>query len=139
VYITICDFRIEGDAEAFDAWFLARAAILRQLPGNVRYELLRDVTHPDRRTVNEVWETMDDHLAHLVHPVHVEIIAFGSDYGMRDLCVHHWERAEGHISQARERTEQRRDDPDERPEMYQMIDELRTEHSSSAVGGADRS
>jgi hypothetical protein len=75
--------------------------------------------------VNEVWETMDDHLAHLLHPVHVDMIAFGSDRGMRDVFVHHWEQAEGHIARGRERTEQRLDDPSERHEMYRKIDEAR--------------
>ena len=135
MYITICDFRVEGDLEAFDAWFLERAAAIRALPGNHRYELLKDATRPDWRTTNEVWETMDDHLAHLVHPMHVEIIAFGSDMGMRDLCVHHWEDARGHVSQSRERTEQHRDDPNERPEMYQMIEDLRGEAGTPGVTG----
>ena len=131
MYITICDFRVEGDTAAFDAWFLEKAEVLRGLPGNLRYELLRDVGHPDRRTVNEVWETMDDHLAHLVHPAHAEIIAFASDRGMRDIDVHHWEQAEGHINQRRERSEQRRDDPEERPEMYHMIAALREESAGT--------
>jgi quinol monooxygenase YgiN len=132
MYITICDFRVEGDLDAFDTWFLERAAVLRGLPGNLRYELLKDATRPEWRTVNEVWQTMDDHLAHLVHPTHVEIIAFGSDMGMRDLSVHHWEDARGHLSQSRERTEQQRDDPEERPEMYRMIGELRGEAEAPA-------
>ena len=127
MYVTICDFRVEGDGDAFDRWFLEHAEVMRTQPGNLRYELARDVLHPDRRTVTEVWETMDHHLAHLVHPVHVDLIAFGSEHGMRDLYVHHWEDARGHVSQGRERTEARRDDPEERPEMYAAIDRLRAE------------
>jgi quinol monooxygenase YgiN len=131
MYITICDFRVEGDGDAFDRWFLEHADALRSLPGNMRYELARHVRHPERRTVTEVWETMDDHLAHLVDPVHVDLIAFGSDHGMRDISVHHWEDARGHTSQARERTEGRRDDPAERPEMYAAIEQLRTERDGA--------
>jgi quinol monooxygenase YgiN len=131
MYITICDFRVDGDGDAFDTWFLDHASVLRGLHGNLRYELLRDPVRADWRTVNEVWETEADHVAHLTHPVHVDLIAFGSERGMRDLCVHHWERAEGHITQSRERTEQRRDDPQERPEMYRMIGDLRTSTTQS--------
>jgi quinol monooxygenase YgiN len=129
MYITICDFRVEGDGDAFDAWFLEHAEVMRQQPGNRRYELARDVVRADRRTVTEVWETKDDHLAHLNHPVHVDLIAFGSDRGMRDLYVHHWEDAQGHIEQGRERTDGRRDDPDERPEMYAAIERLRADRT----------
>lgn len=42
--------------------------------------------------------------------------------GTRDVYVHHWSRAEGHIERGRERTEHRLADRDE---MYRKIDELR--------------
>jgi quinol monooxygenase YgiN len=129
MYITICDFRVEGDGDAFDAWFLEHADVLRRQPGNRRYELARHTVDTTRRTVTEVWETKDDHLAHLDHPVHVDLIAFASDRGMRDIYVHHWEDARGHIEQGRERSEARRDDPDERPDMYAAIEKLRSEPS----------
>jgi quinol monooxygenase YgiN len=127
MYITICDFRVEGDGDAFDAWFLEHADVLRRQPGNCRYELARDARDNSRRTVTEVWQTKDDHLAHLDHPVHVDLIAFASDRGMRDIYVHHWEDARDHIEQGRERSESRRDDPAERPDMYAAIEKLRTE------------
>jgi quinol monooxygenase YgiN len=127
MYITICDFRVEGDGDAFDTWFLEHADVMRTQPGNRRYELARDVRHPDRRTVTEVWETKANHLAHLDHPVHVDLIAFASDRGMRDIYVHHWEDARDHIEQGRERSEERRQDPSERPEMYSAIEQLRAE------------
>jgi hypothetical protein len=56
---------------------------------------------------------------------HVEIIALGSDKGMRDVYVHHWSEAEGHLERGRERTEARLDDPNERNEMYRRIEEFR--------------
>jgi quinol monooxygenase YgiN len=135
MYITICDFRVEGDGDAFDAWFLEHAEVMRGEPGNRRYELARDARRREGRTVTEVWDTKDDHLAHLNHPVHVDLIAFGSDRGMRDIYVHHWEDARGYIEQGRERSESRRADPEERPEMYAAIEKLRAERS---LAEADR-
>jgi quinol monooxygenase YgiN len=125
VYITLSEFFVEGDGVAFDAWFLPLADKMRALPGNVLYQLLHDPQDPTRRVVNEVWETEDDHLAHLIDMDHGEIIALGSDKGMRDVYVHHWSEAEGHLERGRERTEARLDDPNERNEMYRRIEEFR--------------
>ena len=77
MYITLSEFYVEGDGVAFDAWFLPLADKMRALPGNVLYQLLHDPQDPTRRVVNEVWETEDDHLAHLIDMDHVEIIALG--------------------------------------------------------------
>jgi quinol monooxygenase YgiN len=126
MYITISQFRVEGDGDAFDAWLLPLADRMRALPGNVLYRVLRDLLDPSGRMLTEVWETEDAHLAHLVDPDHVEIIALGSEMGMRDVYVHHWSNAEGHIERGRSRTEQRLTDRNERGEMYRMIDELRS-------------
>jgi quinol monooxygenase YgiN len=125
VYITISRFSVEGDGRAFDDWFIPLADKMRSLPGNVMYRLLHDPLDAAGRVVTEAWATEDDHLAHLVDPDHVEIIALGSEKGMRDVYVHHWSRAEGHIERGRERTEGRLADPNERGEMYRLIDEFR--------------
>jgi quinol monooxygenase YgiN len=98
---------------------------MRTLPGNVLYRVLHDPRDPAARVLTEVWETEQDHLNHLVDPDHVEIIALGSEMGMRDVYVHHWSCAEGHIERGRERTEYRLADHDERGEMYRLIDEFR--------------
>jgi quinol monooxygenase YgiN len=126
MFVTISQFRVEGDPDAFDAWLLPLADRMRALPGNVLYRVLHDPVDLASRVLTEVWQTEDDHLAHLVDPDHVEIIALGSEMGMRDVYVHHWSRAEGHLERGRGRTEQRLADRDERSEMYRMIDELRT-------------
>jgi quinol monooxygenase YgiN len=125
VYITISQFSVEGDGEAFDAWFIPLADKMRALPGNVIYRLLHDPLVSESRVVTEVWATEADHLAHLVDLDHVEIIALGSEKGMRNVYVHHWSEAEGHIERGRERTEGRLNDPNERGEMYRLIDEFR--------------
>ncbi|MGC0367365.1 quinol monooxygenase YgiN [Rhodococcus sp. 27YEA15] len=126
MYITLSRFRVEGDGAEFDKWILPLADKMRALPGNVLYRVLHDPLDPEARVLTEVWETEDDHLAHLVDPDHVEIIAIGSEKGMRDVYVHHWSKAEGHIERGRNRTEQRLADREERSEMYRLIDELRT-------------
>ncbi|MFE5703952.1 putative quinol monooxygenase [Rhodococcus koreensis] len=126
MYITLSRFRVEGDGQAFDNWLLPLADKQRALPGNVMYQVLHDPHDPQARVLTEVWETEDDHIAHLTDPDHVEIIALGSEHGMRDVYVHHWSRAEGHIERGRNRTEHRLADRDERSDMYHLIDELRT-------------
>ena len=125
MYITLSQFRVEGDGAAFDQWFLPLADKMRALPGNVLYRLLHDPRDPQARVLTEAWETEQDHLSHLVDPDHVEIIALGSEKGMRDVYVHHWSRAEGHIERGRERTEYRLADRGERGEMYRLIHEFR--------------
>jgi quinol monooxygenase YgiN len=125
MYITLSEFSVEGDQEAFDAWFLPLADRMRALPGNVLYQLLHDPRDTGRRVVNEVWETEADHLAHLIDLDHVEIIALGSEKGMRDVYVHHWSEAEGHLERGRERLETRLEDPNERSEMYRLVEEFR--------------
>lgn len=125
MYITLSEFQVEGDGEAFDGWFMPLADKMRALPGNVLYQLLHDPRDPSRRVVNEVWETEEDHLAHLIDMDHVEIIALGSEMGMRNVYVHHWSHAEGHLERGRERTESRLNDPNERDEMYRRIEEFR--------------
>jgi quinol monooxygenase YgiN len=125
MYITLSQFRVEGDGAAFDQWFLPLADKMRALPGNVLYRMLHDPRDPQARVVTEAWETEQAHLDHLVDPDHVEIIALGSEMGMRDVYVHHWSQAEGHIERGRERTEGRLADRTERGEMYRLIDELR--------------
>src|SRR6476646_1048114 len=122
MYITIAQYRVEGDLDAFDAWIQPLADHMRALPGNVLYRVSRDLSDPRSRVSTEVWETEADHLAHLVDPHHVEIIALGSEMGMRDVYVHHWSDAAGHIERGRARTDQRLADPNERADMYQMID-----------------
>jgi quinol monooxygenase YgiN len=125
VYITLSEFYVEGDLDAFDAWFLPLADKMRKLPGNVIYQLLSDPRYPNRRVLNEVWQTEADHLAHLIDMDHVEIIALGSEKGMRDVYVHHWSDAEGHLERGRERLETRLQDPNERSEMYRLVEEFR--------------
>jgi quinol monooxygenase YgiN len=125
MYITLSQFRVEGDGTAFDEWLLPLADKMRALPGNILYRVLHDPRDPQARVLTEVWRTEQDHLDHLVDPDHVEIIALGSEMGMRDVYVHHWSHAEGHIERGRERTEHRLADRDERSEMYRLIDELR--------------
>jgi quinol monooxygenase YgiN len=132
MYITLSEFRVEGDGAAFDAWMLPLADKMRALPGNVLYRVLHDPRDPAARVLTEVWETEQDHLDHLVDTDHVEIIALGSEMGMRDVYVHHWSRAEGHIERGRERTEHRLTDRNERGEMYRRIDEFRTARGLSA-------
>ena len=120
MFITLSQFRVEGDGAAYDEWMLPLTDKMRALPGNVLYRLLHDPRDPQARVLTEVWETEQDHLNHLVDPDHVEIIALGSEKGMRDVHVHHWSNAEGHIERGRERTEFRLADHDERGEMYQI-------------------
>ncbi|MDV6271335.1 putative quinol monooxygenase [Rhodococcus globerulus] len=131
MYITISRFRVEGDGETFDKWLLPLADKMRALPGNVLYRVLHDPLDPQARVLTEVWETEEDHLAHLVDLDHVEIIAIGSEKGMRDMYVHHWSKAEGHIERGRSRTEQRLADRTERGEMYRLIDEFRVSRGLS--------
>lgn len=125
MFITLSQFRVEGDAAAFDEWMLPLTDKMRQLPGNVLYRLLHDASDPQGRYITEVWETEADHEYHLVDPAHVEMIALGSEKGMRDVFAHHWDRAEGHIGRGRERTEQRLADTGARGEMFRLIDEFR--------------
>lgn len=125
MFITLSQFRVEGDGAAFDKWLLPLAEKMRALPGNVLYRLLHDPRDPQARVITEVWETEQDHLNHLVDPDHVEIIALGSEKGMREVYAHHWSHAEGHTERGRERTEYRLDDRTERAEMYRLIDEFR--------------
>jgi quinol monooxygenase YgiN len=125
MFITLSRFRVEGDGAAFDEWMLPLTDKMRALPGNVLYQLLLDPRDPEARVLTEVWETEQDHLNHLVDPDHVEIIALGSEKGMRDVYVHHWSRAEGHIERGRERTEYRLANRGERSDMYRLIDEFR--------------
>jgi quinol monooxygenase YgiN len=125
MFITLSQFRVEGDGAAFDEWMLPLTDKMRALPGNVLYRLLHDPRDPQARVLTEAWETERDHLNHLVDPDHVEIIALGSEKGMRDVYVHHWSQAGGHIERGRERTEYRLADRGERGEMYRLIDEFR--------------
>jgi quinol monooxygenase YgiN len=125
VYVTISQFDLVGDGDEFDAWYLPLADKMRALPGNVFYRLLHDPLDPNRRVVTEAWETEEAHLAHLIDPDHVEIIALGSEQGMRNMYVHHWAQADGHIERGRERTEARWADRQDRAEMYRLIDEFR--------------
>jgi quinol monooxygenase YgiN len=125
VFITISEFTVDGDNDAFDAWLLPLADKMRALPGNVLYRVWRDPRVASSRVLTEVWETEADHLAHLVDADHVEIIALGSEYGMRDVHVHHWAQAEGHIEKGRPRTEDRQDDTAHRAEMYELVEKLR--------------
>jgi quinol monooxygenase YgiN len=126
MYISLSRFRVEGDGQAFDAWLLPLADKMRALPGNVLYQLLHDPVDSDVRVLTEVWETEADHHGHLIDMDHVEIIAMGSEMGMRDVTVHHWSQAEGHIFRGSERTEhQRGADEPFRDEMYARISEFR--------------
>ena len=125
MFITLSRFRVEGDGAAFDEWMLPLADKMRVLPGNVIYRLLHDARDPQARYITEVWDTEQDHEYHLVDPAHVEMIALGSEKGMRDVYAHHWTRAEGHIGRGRERTEHRLADTGSRGEMYRLIDEFR--------------
>ena len=125
MFITIAEYRVEGDGDAFDAWIGPLADTQRALPGNVMYRVTRHLTDPTRRQSTEVWETEEAHIAHLTEANHVEIIAMGSEMGMRDVYVHHWSDAEGHIERGRGRTDNRLEDPSERAEMYRLIDEFR--------------
>jgi len=125
VFITISQFTVDGDDDAFDDWILPLADRMRALPGNVFYRVWRDPRVPNSRVLTEAWDSEANHLAHLVDPDHVEIIALGSEMGMRDVHVHHWTRAEGHIEKGRPRTEDRQDDTADRAEMYRLVAEFR--------------
>ena len=125
MYITLSKFRVEGDAAAFDAWMLPLADKMAALPGNVLYWFEQDVRDPQTRYISEAWETELDHERHLVDPAHVEMIALGSEKGMRDVFANHWSQAEGHIGRGRPRTEHRLADTGARGEMYRLIDEFR--------------
>lgn len=122
MYISLSRFRVEGDGEAFDRWILPLAEKMKALPGNVLYQLLHDPLDAAARVMNEVWETEADHHAHLIDMDHVEIIALGSEKGMRDVTVHHWAAAEGHTFRGSERTEHHRGATEPyRDEMYARI------------------
>jgi quinol monooxygenase YgiN len=126
VYISISRFRVEGDGDQFDRWLLPLADKMRALPGNVLYQVLHDPLDSEARVLTEVWETEADHHAHLIDEDHVEIIAMGSEMGMRDVAVHHWAQAEGHTYRGSERTEHARGATEPfRDEMYARIAKLR--------------
>ena len=127
MFITLSTFRVEGDGAEFDQWMLPLADKMRALPGNVLYWLTRDPRDPQTRYISEAWESEQDHEHHLVDPAHVEMIALGSEKGMRDVYANHWSRAEGHTGRGRARTEHRLADTGARGEMYRLIDEFRAD------------
>jgi quinol monooxygenase YgiN len=136
MHVSFGEFEVEGDLEAFDAWFSERAVAMRTCKGCLKYEFLTDPLHPNRRCVFEAWATSADHAAHLNHPDHIEMLARGSrDFGECNIWVNHWDRAEGHISRGRDRSDGQFESvqPDhasagewqgsERAEMYRRIRE----------------
>lgn len=98
-------FEIGAGAPAgYDEWFTRLADLARAEPGCVRYQLLRDVDSPSRRTVVEVWDTEADLGAWGRHPVHAEMVTVGNErWDTRDFRVDLWMEAGGHVHVEQER------------------------------------
>jgi quinol monooxygenase YgiN len=95
-----------GDPAVFEAEYGPLAEMIRQQTGCVAYDCLLDPRDPGRRVVFEVWETSEDHAAHLADPAYIEILARGTrDWGISDLRAHVWNRAEGHSYFEMDRTD----------------------------------
>ena len=95
--VSYVSFSITADPAQFASEYGRLADLVRQHPGCVTYECLADPADPSRRVMIEVWETPEDHQAHLTDPPYIELLARGTrDWGMRDLRIHTWSRADGH-------------------------------------------
>ncbi|HEX4865674.1 MAG TPA: antibiotic biosynthesis monooxygenase [Acidimicrobiales bacterium] len=95
--VSYVSFSIGGDPALFASEYGRLAEQVRQHKGCLAYECLADPAVPNRRVMIEVWETTEDHAAHLTDPPYIEILARGSrEWGMRDLQIHTWTRADGH-------------------------------------------
>jgi quinol monooxygenase YgiN len=85
------------DRAGYDAWFAPLAEVARGEQGCVAYDLLTDARFPNRRTIFEAWETVEDLMAHGEHPVHAEMLTVGRErWGVKNFKVHMWTRADGH-------------------------------------------
>jgi quinol monooxygenase YgiN len=100
-------FEVDTDDRAgFDQWYRARTKDAKQEKGCLAFDYLVDPEQPRRGFMVEIWETAEDLEAHMAHPRHVEALALGSmKWGLRDVHVHVWTRAEGHEFAVRNRTD----------------------------------
>jgi quinol monooxygenase YgiN len=104
--VSYVSFTLHGDVSVFVAEYGPLADKIRQQEGCLAYECLSDPSDPTRRVMFEVWETIDQHAAHLVDPSYIEILARGTrDWGMSDLHAQVWTRAEGHSDFILDRTD----------------------------------
>jgi quinol monooxygenase YgiN len=95
-----------ADPAEFDAWIMPLFRKERQEPGVVAYDCLIDSENPQRRRVVEIFE--DDAAAerHVTSPAHIEMLALGTmKYGMHDLVIQVWDRAEGYRHSTRARSD----------------------------------
>jgi len=53
MFITLSQFRVEGDGAAFDEWMLPLAGKMRALPGNIFYRFLHDARDPQARYITK--------------------------------------------------------------------------------------
>ena len=59
MYITLSQFRVEGDGTAFDEWFLPLADKMGALPGNILYRMLHDPNPALREQAALAWCTWE--------------------------------------------------------------------------------
>jgi quinol monooxygenase YgiN len=98
-------FEINGDQDAFEAWYLPLVDKMRAAPGCISYDYLVDPSRPGVGRMIEAWERPEDRTACQTSPQHVEMVARGSrDFGMANLSAHRW-RGEDHVHGERPRTE----------------------------------
>jgi quinol monooxygenase YgiN len=106
VIVSYVSLSLGGDPAVFASEYGPLADRIRQQRGCRVYECLADPANPSRRVMLEVWETAEDHAVHLTDPVYIEVLARGTrDWGMHDLQVHTWSRADGHSFLTLERTD----------------------------------
>ncbi len=100
-------FEVDTDDRAgFDEWYRARTTEAKKEKGCLAFDYLLDPEQPGRGFMVEIWETPEDLEAHMAHPRHVEALALGSmKWGLRDVRVHVWNRADGHEFTVRNRTD----------------------------------
>jgi quinol monooxygenase YgiN len=107
VIIIYVSFHLDGDAQAFDAWFLPLVEQTRSAAGCIAYDYSVDPVELKRRCMFEAWsshEALDEHHA---APEHVEMLALGTlVHGMRDLRIDRWDGLDQHRVSTRHSTDE---------------------------------
>jgi quinol monooxygenase YgiN len=129
VIIIYVSFQLDGDAQAFDSWFLPLVEQTRGAAGCVAYDYLVDPVEATRRYLFEAWSSDEALEAHHAAAEHVEMLALGTlAHGMRDLLIDRWDGLDQHRASTRRTTDEH---VDGREHIDALIADVQARHHRS--------